>query len=87
MKYTLRVPRKFGNELLEEINFDREPVGADLLGLPTEFQMDHYMTLVSRLSGISMIQIKELHVSDVLQLIRVVDSFLLRTPEQTGEKS
>lgn len=69
-------------EVISEITFPRRLTAGDIVGLPGQNLMtDHYMTILTRLTGTSPAVVKRLDFVDWGKCMEVLSSFLDTSPE------
>jgi hypothetical protein len=82
----LKEPIKWGkNETREVLTVQRRLKAKDFKGIPAQnMQMDHFLKMLSRITGEPMALIDELGVEDLFDAVDIINSFLpdgLRTGE------
>lgn len=76
-KIKLQTPIEWGTETIREITIKRRLKARDLKSVPVQnIQMDHVLSLVSKMTGEPVALIEELDVMDLMQAAEVLNSFL-----------
>lgn len=88
MKYQLKYPIEWGKdskEMIQELNF-RRPKGGDICSFPVAPKTEDLANLAAKITGKPLSLIKELDITDFLEVMEIVGNFMETSPV-TGESA